>query len=214
MKNLSKTMLSVLAVGLLSSGLFCQQAQAVPAGTLNFNGSVTLTKTDSTTFNLAFDSVKTGSATGVFHSIPVGTTPREFVPNLEFNTENLRVTDSSIQDTFIFWTVSDPSFLTTFQYILHGTPPGSDENFRLTSGSATIGPPTWAFSISGKAGELSGSLPNSTHNTAFTLSGTGTGAHFMFTGTFVDVPDGGFAAALLGIALLGLEGLRRKLRAS
>ena len=89
----------------------------------------------------------------------------------------------------------------------------SGENFRLTSGSATIGPPTCAFSISGKGGELSGPLP-STFNKAFTLSGTGTGAHFMFTGRFVDVPDGGSAAAVLGIALLGLEGLRRKLRAS
>src|ERR1700731_1923950 len=42
MKNLRRTILAVVATGLLSGGLFCQQAQAVPTNTIdgyiNFTG--------------------------------------------------------------------------------------------------------------------------------------------------------------------------------
>ena len=206
MENLSKTMLAVLAVGLLSCELFCQQAQATPSGTIDFSGFVTLSKTDSTTFKLVFekDSVTVSSRTGLFHSIPVGTKPL-FFSDLEFNTQNRELIDSNFFD---FWEVTAGGV--TFEYILHGEGPG---NFFLTSASATLGPPTSAFAISGTGGELSGSLPNDIFNTLFKLSGTGTTPRFMFTATFIALPDGGSTIALLGIALVGLEGLRRKLRA-
>jgi hypothetical protein len=48
----------------------------------------------------------------------------------------------------------------------------------------------------------------------FTMSGTSTDATIRFSASFTTLPDGGSAVALLGITLVGLEGLRRKLRAS
>jgi hypothetical protein len=55
---------------------------------------------------------------------------------------------------------------------------------------------------------------------SFTISNPGGGAHPNFVFTFANsqtaagVPDGGMTVALLGIAFVGLEGLRRKLRSS
>ncbi len=57
-------------------------------------------------------------------------------------------------------------------------------------------PGTWAFSAQSAGG---------IHQASFTFSADTTGA---------GVPDGGSAVALLGIALVGLEGLRRKLYSS
>ena len=58
-------------------------------------------------------------------------------------------------------------------------------------------PGTWAFSAQSAAG---------IHQASFTFSAD--------TNTGPGVPDGGSAVALLGIALVGLEGLRRKLYSS
>src|SRR6267143_1095690 len=54
MKNLSKAILTVLAVGLLSCGLFCQQAQAFPiTGNITFAGGVNLLPKNVNTANEA-----------------------------------------------------------------------------------------------------------------------------------------------------------------
>jgi hypothetical protein len=55
---------------------------------------------------------------------------------------------------------------------------------------------------------------------SFTISNSGGGEHSNFEFTFANsqtaagVPDGGMTVALLGIAFVGLEGLRRKLHSS
>ena len=47
----------------------------------------------------------------------------------------------------------------------------------------------------------------------FQFTVTGTGMRIGFAALTTAVPDGGSAVALLGLALIGIEGLRRKLRA-
>ena len=50
MKNSSKTILAVLAIGLFSTGFFCQQAQAAPInGNITFAGSVELNNSSAAT---------------------------------------------------------------------------------------------------------------------------------------------------------------------
>src|SRR5207248_837549 len=83
----------------------------------------------------------------------------------------------------------------------------------LTSAEANVGPPT-SLVISGQGGEAAGAGFFSNGTSLWTLTGTGTGPRIMFSGRFTALPDGGSAVGLLGIALVGLEGLRRKLRAS
>src|SRR5438132_1832724 len=84
MKNLGKTILTVVAVGLLSCGLFCQRAEATAIqGNINFAGATQfdtnslLTATRVVTWfdsngNAGFSSVQLGG-TGDFAGIPAGT---------------------------------------------------------------------------------------------------------------------------------------------
>ena len=83
MKNRSKTLLAILATGLLSCALFSQQTQAAPiTGTIQLGGAVrfdTNSLATATRINIWFDdnnnpghsTVEPGS-TGTFASIPVG----------------------------------------------------------------------------------------------------------------------------------------------
>ena len=202
MKNLSKTMLAVLAVGLLSCGLFCQQAQAVPiAGKITFGGSVTLSRTVSIV-SLVFDSVMITSTTGAYAPIPT-TTAVDFFGPFKFDANTLEVIP---QTFFQLWAITFGG--NTYQFSMQPLDPNE-----LISGNAIIGPPTWSFAVSGRS-EASAEGFDSVASARYTISGTGTAGRFPFTATFNSAPDGGSAVALLGVALAGLEGLRRKLKAA
>src|ERR1700730_9450359 len=124
MKGLSKTVLAVLATGVLSCAVFSQQAQATAIqGNINFAGGVLLTSTI-VTHNTSFLSI---SGTGI-------------VSGNGFDPTNM----------------------------------------------------DWSFTTQSSGGR--------TH-TLFSFSANG-----------VAVPDSGSAVALLGLALIGIEVLRRKLR--
>lgn len=188
MKNLSKTILTVVAVGLVSSSLFCQQAQATPiTGELTFGGIVefdshnlSLAKQVST-WNLAIVT----SDSGDFSSIPVLSSvtiaPWIFNPSTP---------------TIPLWSVGGFSFDLTSSTIVTQT------NFFLNvTGVGTLRGPgfdptpgTWSFTVSNAKGE--------THDAFGFQSDTAAGL----------VPDGGTTAALLGLALAGIEVLRRRFK--
>ena len=203
-----KTILAMLAIGFISCGLFCQQAQATQInGTINFTGFVTLSKNPAMmTSSLVFTGpTLTTFETGDFASIPLGTNAGSFA-DFTFDDNTLEI----INNPFLFWdfTVGGK----TYQFLLE--PPF------LTSGNVTLGhggpnPSPWSFAVSG-TGSAAISGFDDTFG-AFTLSGTGTAEHLVFAGSFsvasAPVPDSGSAVALLGIAFVGVEGLRRMLSA-
>jgi hypothetical protein len=206
----TKTILAMLAIGFISCALFCQQAQATQInGTINFSGFVTLSKNPAMmTSSLVFTGpALTTLATGDYASIPPGTNAGSFT-SFTFNDSSLAITSPAAP--FMEW-----SFVfggKTYDFVV---------NSPLTSGNVTLGhggpnPSPWSFAVSGN-GEAAASGFDDTPGT-FTLSGTGTAAHLVFAGSFsalgVPVPDGGMAVALLGIAFVGLEVLRRKLHSS
>ena len=133
MKSLAKTILAVLAVGLLSCGLFCQQAQAIPirGGQLKLGGFVTLSiDPDTNAIVLTFDHVMTTSATGQFSSIPNGTIPSFFEPLIFNPTDHtFGVGGGGLEEWF---------FIRPFEF-----------NHPMGQGVVTLGPPTGPFSRSG-----------------------------------------------------------------
>jgi VPDSG-CTERM motif len=204
MKNRSKTVLAILATGLLSCTLFSQQARATLInGTINFSGFVTLSKNPAMmTSSLHFTGPAfTTLATGDYASIPSGTNAGSFT-SFTFNDSSLAITSPAtpfVEWSFVFGGI-------TYQFLVDSP---------LTSGHVTLGPPLWSFAVSG-TGTATATGFNDTLG-VFTLSGTGTAAHLMFAGSFsavgvAAVPDGGSAVALLGIALVAIEVLRRKQR--
>jgi hypothetical protein len=208
-------LVAFVAVGLPGT----QQVQAQPiltVGRIGFSGFATLSKNPMEgTSTLVFDSVMTTFGNGVYAKVLDGTKPSGFdTPEGTFDT--LSFHDDTLQlvgeePIFLgFWELTD-SVGQPFQWILGQGQGGSEF---LSKGSiVTLGAPTWSFSVSG-GGEASGA-PESNTNTDFTMSGSGNeGPRVPFTATFVarsSVPDAGTTVALFGMALAGLEGLRRKL---
>ena len=194
MKNLTKTILAGLAIGFISCALFSQQAQATAIqGNINFAGGVQFdtnslaTATRLVTWfdsngNAGFSSVAPGG-TGDFAGIPAGTQATMAQPWI-FNPST---------PTPGLWSVGGFTFdLLTSTVVTHNA------TFLTISGTGIVSgngfDPTnmeWSFSSQNAGGRP---------RTIFSFSANG-----------VAVPDGGSAVALLGLALTGIEVLRRKL---
>jgi VPDSG-CTERM motif len=194
MKKLSKTILAVLATGVLSCGLFSQQAQATQingdiqfAGEVAFDTNSLATATQVVTWfdvfhNAGFSSVT--SATGDFGFIAPGT-------------------QATMAQPWIF----NPSTPTNGLWSVGGF------TFDLLS-SSVVTQNTTTLVIEG-TGIVSGNgFDPTAMNWSFTTQSAGgqTRTTFSFSGNGAAVPDGGSAVALLGIVLIGIEVLRRKLR--
>jgi hypothetical protein len=193
MKNLSKTMLAVLATSILSCAVFSQQAQATSitgdiqfAGEVHFDTNSLATATRVVTWfdvfhNAGFSSVTSG--TGDFAGIAPGTQATMAQPWI-FNPST---------PTPGLWSVGG------FSYDL------------LTSTIVTQNAGT--LFITG-TGIVSGNgFDPTSMDWSFTTQSAGgrTRTNFSFSANGVVVPDGGSAVALLGLALVGIEVLRRKL---
>jgi hypothetical protein len=188
MKTPLKTSLTLLIIGLVSCGLFSQQAQAVPivggislAGVYSTNTGNLNTATAFTSFGAVVTSVS-GSYTGVPFGTSVTMNPFSFNPF-----------SSSVTPLWTFmFSGSTYSFdLTVLSSILQ---PGDDTLTLKGTGTLHITnftdtPGSWVFTANQKSDTFSFSSSNGT------------------------VPDSGSAVALLGIALAGIEGVRRALRA-
>jgi hypothetical protein len=201
MKNLSKTFLTVVAVGLLSGGLFCQQAQATfITGRLALSGNANLDSTDFTTatevtsFSGPFD-VK--SASGSFSSIPTGSAATINMASSWIFSPSMAVMP--------LWQVSFGGVSFTFDFT------------KVTGVNPVIIGGQPFLNIAGE-GTVSGTGFAPTKATwNFTLVGPG-GNPFPFVGLTIAsgaaAPDGGATAALLGLALAGIEVIRRKFKAA
>ena len=196
MKNLSKTTLAVLATGLLSCALFSQQVQATPIqGNINFAGAVQFDTNSLATAsrvvtwfdsngNAGFSSVQAGG-TGNFAGIAAGT-QATMAQAWIFNPST---------PTSGLWSVGGFTF-----DLLSSTIVTQNANFLTIMGTGIVSgngfdPASmeWSLSTQSAGGKLR--------------------EIFSFSANGVAVPDGGSAVALMGIALTGIEVLRRKLRA-
>jgi len=192
MKNLSKTILTAVAFGLLSCGLFSQQAQAVAInGNINFAG-VTVYNTKSlataTEVKKWINSFVLGAATtGDFAT---------FTHNLEPVTMGKPWMFSPSTPKLGLWGVGGFTFdlssstivsQNAFFLNIMGIGTVSGNGFNLTPGE-------WSFTSTDSNGKVRSS--------------------FGFQSDTVAVPDGGATAALFGLALAGVELLRRKFKAA
>jgi hypothetical protein len=189
MKTINKTILTMVAVGLLSGGLLCQQAQATPiTGDITFGGVVTF---DSVHLNLAkevkaWNLAIVTSDSGSFSSIPILTNITMTAPWI-FNPSTATIPLWQVGGfTFDLTSSTIVSQSTTFLNIT-GVGTLSKTGFTTTPGG-------WSFTVSNADGKK--------HTTFGFQADTASNA----------VPEGGATAALFGLALAGVEGLRRKFK--
>jgi hypothetical protein len=196
MKTPSKIVLAAITIGLFfSSAVLIPQARATPiTGSIDFGvGTVTYNTTSLATATQV--STWTGAqvtlANGSFASIPLFTPATLAMPWI-FNPST---------PTSGLWTVtSGPN---TFSFDLaSSTIVSQSATFLNITGPGTIHgtgfmdtPGVWSFTSTNASGQ---------NKTDFTFT----------TDTSASAPDGGATVALLGLALTGLEGLRRLLRRS
>jgi hypothetical protein len=194
MKTPSKTILTVLIIGLVSCGLFSQQAQAVPiTGGISLAGGYA---TDTGNINTAkaftsFSSVIVTSVSGSYTGVPTAGNPGS--PSVTMNPFSFNPFSASVTP---LWTFMSAGSTYSFDLTVLSSRLQPGDNTLTLKGTGTLNitnfdptPGTWVF-------------------TANQASDT-----FSFSSSNGAVPDSGSAVALLGIALAGIEGVRRALRA-
>jgi VPDSG-CTERM motif len=189
MKKLSKTMLAVLATGVLGCAVFSQQAQAV-----QIDGQILLVG------RVTFDA-PLGSATTVTNWFDVFQNPgmsSVLATTGDFSAIPL-LTSATMATPWVF----TPSTATPGLWSVGG--------FTFDLLSATVVTQLPNFLNVEATGIIHGLGFDDTPGT-FQLTVTGRGIRFGFAALTQAVPDGGAAVALLGLALIGIEAVRRKLR--
>ena len=199
-----KTIFSLLATGLLSWTLTCQEAGAVPiTGSVGFAGSATATTGNSTTIYFG-NAEKALGGTLDYSNVAFGT-------NVTFN--NIVYTGTGYDATLS--NVVNP--LWTFKTL------GVTYEFELTSLSFADIYAGWGLNTEILSGMGVARMTGKEDTVGtFTLKGAGSGSGKSFNFSFLSgsaangnaVPDGGSTAALLGLVFVGVEVLRRKRRLS
>lgn len=193
MKINLKAIRALVAVGVSSCTLLCQQAGAIPiTGGISMAGGCTLNKGDLTlATSIAFGPTVTTTGSGTFAAVPFST-PVTMTSPLIFDSITVPVTP--------LWAIHI--------HVPTGPPTSSDFSFDLSTFTV--------YSESANSLELRGT--GIMHAVGFeptagewigtfqTLGGT-----FSWSASNAAVPDGGLTLSLLGFALVGVEGLRRKL---
>jgi hypothetical protein len=192
MKNLPKSILAVVATALISCSLFSEQAQAVPVtGLVRFSGNTTVdaARTEFLSFTNVFVQNGAPNATGDFAGSQGSSV---IMSGFQYNPFTAPVTPLW---SFVFGG-------TTFSFDLNTASVVQNlNNFISISGSGIM--------------YASGAITRDPTFGLFTLTATNTdgGFEFGFASETRAAPEGGSALALLGIALVGVEALRRKLAA-
>jgi hypothetical protein len=184
MKNLSKTILAVLATGALSCALFSQQAQAnTIQGSITFSGGATLDTGNANTAHAvtSFQNTVVQSVDGDFDTFINPLDSATFSAPWVFNPSTPRAG---------LWSVGG------FTFDLLSSTVSQGNGFLNVSGTGTI---------SGNGFDGTSGIFN------FSTQNPGSNGIFSFSAASQGVPDGGSAVALLGLALTGIELLRRKL---
>jgi hypothetical protein len=196
MKTLTKTILAVLATGMISCALFSQQAQAGEiTGTITFGGSV----------NLNTNSAGTATAVTGWHGFGGVGNPLVVDSDGDFLTYTTPGISGAVFATpwnfnsgpvANFWSVGGFTFNLTASSIFSqgGNPAGVVvTGYGWITGNgfdATYG--VWSFSTQDPS--------------------AGQPARFSFSAASGSTPDSGSTVALLGLALVGVEALRRRMR--
>ena len=190
MKNRSsKTILVFLALGLISCALCVQQAQANPVyGVITFAGGVTL---DTASVNDA------NQVTGWLDGDGNMPTVESVSGNLDLFVNAGDTATFANQWTFgsgvaALWVVDGFTFDLISSFILF-----RQDGFLSVSGTGTI---------------TGNGFDPTTVSWSFTTQDDASDGVFSFSGANQAIPDGGATVALLGVALAGIEGIRRKLR--
>ena len=183
-KRSSKTILVFFALGLISCALWVQQAQAVPVtGAITFAGGVTL---DQPSVNTATEvtswvSPTVQSVSGSFAAFVTTGDSVTFTPTWFFNSPAIPS----------FWTVDGFTF-----DLIASSIDSQGSGFVNVSGTGFIS--GWGL------GPTQGSW-------SFTAQDPSSDGVFSFSGASQATPDGGATVVLLGLGLVGIEGIRRKL---
>jgi hypothetical protein len=200
MNKITNTVLAALAIGLLGSGVLCEQAQAIPiTGSIEFVGSATPSGASPGLITVHFNNPwHTLAGTGIY--LTAG------IPSLTPATFN----DFSFTGDGSLAVLTGPDVpLWTFSF---GGETYSFDLLALTNGHTEAG----SMSFSG-TGIAHASGVTAFDDTPATVALQGSGQNFTFsistsTTTSTGVPDGGTTVGLLGIALVGIAILRRQLR--
>ena len=197
MRNLSKTILAVLATGLFSCGLFCQEAHAF-TGSVSFFGAAHASGQSSGPS--AINSVTTIFFTNPWSVIAADGAYTGSVGSLA------TMTDFSFTGTGNGAVLTGP--VTPEWTFSFGGNTYTFDLLALIDGTTTAG----GMSLSGTGlAYINGGDPSVA---SWALQGSGGKFTFKFSSsTTTAVPDGGSAVALLGIAFAGIEVVRRKLKA-
>lgn len=202
MKNSSKTILAVLAIGLLSTGVFCQQAQAAPInGNITFAGSVELdTSSAATATGVILNGWHGGSTTPIAGAPQVQSVDGDFATFVTVGDGTAFASPWSFNSGAVpnFWSVGGFTFdLISSAITSQGGTPGST-GFVFVTGTGTASgngfdptPGVWRFSTQDPP---AGSPPE-----------------FSFSASTA-VPEGS-TVALFGMGMIGLIGrhlLRRR----
>jgi hypothetical protein len=198
MKNLTRTLLAVLAAGLVTTALSTQEAQAAKInGTIDFAGAA------------QFDSSALQNVTKVVQWFDVFGNPG--VTNVAL-----------VSGDFSSIAKGTPATMTPWTFL---PPPGGQPALWSVGGftfnllSATVVTQTGTFLDIKGTGTITSTNPlfqPTTASWAFTVQNAGGGPSMSFSfsanNATAGVPDGGSAVALLGISLVAIEFVRRKLR--
>jgi hypothetical protein len=189
MKSLLKT---ILVTAIIASGLFGQHVQAV-----QITGNITFTGTCS----LNTKSASTATMVTGWHGLGTGGLPQVASHDGSFNG---LVTDGDAVTIAFPWSFNSgavPNFWRVDGFV-----------FNLATSSITM-QGGGSVTVNG-TGTISGNGFDLTSGTwSFTTQNPSAHSRFSFSAAGGTVPDGGSAVALLGIALVGIEGLRRRLPA-
>jgi hypothetical protein len=200
MKNPTKIIRAVLAIGFITCALFSQQAQAMPmpSGTIRFGGSVMYGTGGSSAVAFATSgsnglatakevvdwlSSNVTSSSGDFSNIPSGTSV-------------------TMAETWTF----NPSTPTPSLWSVNGF------TFDLLT-STIVSQSAGRLEIRG-IGIIRGGEEFSPTVGAWTFISTDPGGAFGFTSSTTALPDSGTTATLLALALMGVLVLRRELKAA
>ena len=190
MRTLSKT---ILVIAIITCGLFCQHVQAVPiTGNITFTGTCSLNTKSASTATMV---------TG-WHGLGAGGLPQVASHDGSFNGI---VTDGDAVTIAFPWSFNSgavPNFWRVDGFV-----------FNLTTSSVSM-QGGGAVAVAG-TGTISGNGFDLTSGTwSFTTQNPSAHSRFSFSAAAGQaVPDGGSGVALLGIALVGIECLRRSLPA-
>jgi VPDSG-CTERM motif len=186
----TKTILAMLAIGFISCALFSEQAQATPiTGNITFFGTVSLD-----------GNANTATMVTAYHGLGGAGSP--FVASADGSFTGLDGFAATFTAPWSFNSGAVANFWSVGGFV-----------FNLFSSSITV--QAGGSLIVDGTGTITGNGLDATAGSwHFTTQNPSARGVFSFSAATGAVPDGGSAVALLGIAFLGLEGLRRKLHSS